>query len=81
MEKTTIKNNERVFILCGDMNRQIVCNIRNIGYALKQFDDIDSVKIFHIFNCQMKRATKKMLNNMIDSYNLCHPTKQINIKF
>lgn len=62
--KTTIDNNQRVFLITGDMGQKVFCNLKDIPKALKTFQDKDGVNIQHLWNYSLKRASKKMLNNM-----------------
>jgi hypothetical protein len=61
---TTINNDERVFLLTGDMGKKIFCNLSDIPKAVREFDDPSEIEIFHFWNLDKKRASKKLLNDM-----------------
>ena len=62
--KTTINNDERVFLLTGDMGRKVFCNLKDLPKAFKSFEDRDAVEINHFWNYKFTRASKKMINAM-----------------
>lgn len=63
--KTSIDNNQKVFMLTGDMNRSIFCNLRDVPSAFKEFDG-DEIKIYYFWNNKPKRIYKKKLNEWFE---------------
>lgn len=61
---TNIDNTQRVFLLTGDGNLKVFCNLHDIPGAVNYFDDKDSIYITHFWNNQFRKASKKMLNEM-----------------
>jgi len=62
-----IDNSQRVFLLTGDMNTKVFCNLKDIPKAIKMFDDKDSIGIRHFWNDAFKHASKKLLNSMFQA--------------
>ena len=65
--ETTINNNERVFMLTGDMGKKVFCNLADIPKAVKTFDDPSEITIYHFWNLAQRMASKKMLNGMFEA--------------
>jgi len=62
---TTLNNNERVFLLTGDMGKKVFCNLADIPKALKSFEDKSEVEIYHFWNApKIYKASKRLLNDM-----------------
>lgn len=62
---TQINNNERVFLLTGDMGKKVFCNLADIPTALNSFDDKSEVEIYHFWNApKIYKASKRLLNDM-----------------
>jgi len=55
----SLDNSQRVFMLSGDMNRQIFCNMRDLEKAFLDFDDKDNVQIFEFWNSTAKKVSIK----------------------
>lgn len=62
--KFLVDSTKRVFLLTGDMGKNVFCNLEDIPKAIKCFDDPDEIKIFHFWNSRPRIASKKMLNEM-----------------
>lgn len=58
---TTINNSHRVFMVTGDMNRQIFSNLKDVPAAIADMDNKDSVKIFEFWNNKPVRVSPKKL--------------------
>ncbi len=56
---TTIDSSLRVFMVTGDNNRQIFCNMTELEEAFLDFDDKDSVQIFEFWNSRASRVSLK----------------------
>lgn len=65
--KTTINNNQKIFMLTGDMNKSIFCNLKDVPSSFNSFDNKDDVKIFFFWNNKMKRVYKTKLNTWFKS--------------
>ena len=68
--KTQIDNNQKVFMLTGDMNSKVFCNIKDIPKAFNSFDDKDSVKIYFFWNNRPKRIFKTKLNEWFNAHRI-----------
>lgn len=66
--KTTIDNNQRVFMVCEGANK-ILCNLDGLQEAINSFEDKTYLKVFHIWNNAFKIASKKMMREMLHSAN------------
>ena len=71
--KTTIKNNERIFLLTGDMGIHFICNIEEFRNCLNLFDDREEVKIQHLWNNRFVNCSKKSVVEMAYSTVLHNP--------
>lgn len=67
---TTIDNNQRIFLILGDMNRHVVRNLADLPKGIQSFDDQDSIKISHLWNNKFRHASKKMINQMFIGSNM-----------
>lgn len=68
--KTTIDNNQRVFMLAEGGNK-ILCNLSDIENCLKEFEGAQNyVKVFHIWNNDLKRMSKKALREMLQAHEM-----------
>ena len=68
---TQINNNERVFLLTGDMGKKVFCNLADIPNAIKSFDDPSEVEIYHFWNApKIYKASKRLLNDMFKAANM-----------
>ena len=45
--QTTIDNNQKVFLLTGDMGKTVFCNMADIPAAFNTFEDKDAVKFYY----------------------------------
>lgn len=68
--QSIIDNSQRLFLITGDMNRHIVCNLHHIPAMIGDFADTDSIRIQHFWNSKFRRASKKMLNEMFEGANM-----------
>lgn len=59
---TTIDNNQKIFMLQGDMGRTVFCNLADVPAAFNSFDDRDAVEIYYFWNYAKKRIRKTQLN-------------------
>lgn len=59
---TIIDNNQKVFLLTGDMGRTIFCNIDDIPAAFNSFEDKDAVKFYYFWNATKTHISRKKLN-------------------
>ena len=75
--KTTIDNSLRVFMLTGDMNRQIFCNMQDIEKAFVDFDDPDSVQIYEFWNSKPSKVSIKKVVSYLQANQL--PCKTIQL--
>jgi hypothetical protein len=57
---TTVDNSQKVFMLCGDMNRSVFCNLHDIPTAARTFDELSG--IYYFWNNKPKRIGKRQLN-------------------
>lgn len=67
---TTINNSHRIFLLVGDMNTSLICNIEDFERCYLSFDNRDSVKIQHKWNNRFVRCSKKSVIDMLKALNL-----------
>jgi hypothetical protein len=67
---TTIKNNERIFLLLGDMGQTLICNIEELEKCYNEFDDKDGLIIQHKWNGRFVKCSKKSIVDMLKSLNL-----------
>ena len=70
--KTTIDNNHRIFLLTGDMNQSLICNIEDLEKCYNTFADKDNVKIQHKWNGRFVHCSKKSIVDMLKALNLNH---------
>jgi len=71
---TTIDNNQKVFLLTGDMGKTVFCNMHDIPAAFNSFEDKDAVKIYYFWNATRTHIGRKKLNEWFKA-------NQINYKF
>ena len=69
---TTIDNNQRIFMLTGDYNQSLICNLKDLEKCFNTFDDKDSIKIQHKWNGRFVRCTKKSIVDMLKAFKLDH---------
>lgn len=64
--KTTIDNNQRVFLISRDgfSTRDYFCNIHEIPTCINDLEKNDSFKIYHYWNKKLTRISKKSLNEL-----------------
>lgn len=62
---TTIDNNQKVFMLYGDMNTKLFCNLKDLPECFNYFDDRDEVKIYTFWNFEKKRVSKKQVGEWL----------------
>lgn len=66
--KTTIDNNQRKFLIQSQgfgNAKDIFCNLKDIPKIIKkQFEPNEEMKIFEFWNRELKRLSKKRLNEM-----------------
>jgi hypothetical protein len=67
---TTINNNERVFLLLGDMCKTFICNIEDFKTCWDQFDDKDSIQISDKFNGRFQKCSKSSVVRMMKAFNI-----------
>lgn len=77
---TQIDNSHRVFMLTGDMNRSIFCNLNDIPTAIADFDDKDSIKFFHFWNQRQKKVSVNHLNDLFESNQLDFRIKIVGVR-
>jgi hypothetical protein len=66
--KTTINNNQRVFVIINELNNDtIFCNLVDIPRLLKT---IDHYSIMHFWDFKFKRCSKKLINEMFENNNI-----------
>ena len=70
--KTTIDNSQRVFLLNGDMNKTLICNIEELEKCFNSFEDKDAVKIQHKWNGRFVHCSKKLIIDMLKALKLDH---------
>lgn len=68
--KTTIDNNQRIFMLTGDSNISLLCNLKDLEKCFNSFDDKNSIKIQHRWNGRFVRCSKKSIVNMLKAFKL-----------
>ena len=81
---TTINNNERIFLLTGDMGKHLICNIEDFKKCFNQFEDKDEVQINHLWNNRFVKCSKKSVIDMSEALNLEHPFNKyyfVSVKF
>lgn len=78
--KTTINNNERIFLIqsVNTLNTiSIVCNLSNIPFILAENFDGIKYKISHLWNGKFTRVSKKYLSEMYEA-NQIDPNNVVN---
>ena len=70
--KTTIDNNERIFLLTGDMGKALICNLKDLETCFNCFEDKDTVKIQHKWNNRFIKCSKKSIIDMLKAFKLDH---------
>jgi len=63
---TTIDNGQKVFMLTGDMNRTVFCNLDGIPAAAQTFDSLTA--IYYFWNWKQKKCGKVFLNDMFKAH-------------
>ena len=71
---TTIDNNQKVFLLTGDMGKTVFCNMHDIPAAFNSFEDKDEVTIYYFWNATRTHISRRKLNDWFKA-------NQINFKF
>jgi hypothetical protein len=69
---TTIDNNQRVFLLTGDFNKSLICNLKDLEKCFNSFDDKDTVLIQHKWNNRFIKCSKKSIVDMLKAFKLDH---------
>lgn len=72
---TTIDNNQRIFLVTGDMSKGtpgILCNIQDLEKVYNSFDDKNSIRIQHKWNHRFVSCSTKSIVDMLKSLNLNH---------
>lgn len=59
---TTIDNNQKVFLLTGDMGKTVFCNMHDIPAAFNSFDDKDAVKLYYFWNATRTHISRRKLS-------------------
>lgn len=68
---TTIKNNERVFMVTTSVANHYFCNIKDLPNVIKSNDlRAGYYKIFHFWNNKQTRLTKKLLKDMLNAHSI-----------
>lgn len=67
---TTINNNERIFLLNGDMGQTLICNLKDLEKCVNEYSDKDGLKIQHKWNGRFVRCSKKSIIDMLKGMNL-----------
>lgn len=70
----TLNNNERIFLMLGDMGKALICNIKDFERCYLSFSDRDALKIQHKWNGRFVRCSKKSIKDMLKAM-------QLNYKF
>lgn len=68
--KTTIDNNQRIFLVTGDYNESFLCNIKELEKCCNEIQDKGSIKIQHKWNNRFVRCSKKSIRDMLKSLKL-----------
>lgn len=68
--KTTIDNNQRIFLVTGDYNQSFICNIEDLGKCCNEIQDKNSIKIQHKWNNHFVKCSKKNIIEMLKSLDL-----------
>ena len=69
---TTINNNERIFLLTGDMGKALICNLKDLETCFNEFAEKDAVKIQHKWNGRFVKCSKKSIIDMLKAMKLDH---------
>jgi len=67
---TTINNNQRIFLVTGDYNTSLICNIEDLQRCCNEIQDKNSIKIKHKWNNRFVRCSKKNLIDMLKALDL-----------
>jgi len=70
--KTTIDNNQRVFLITGDFNTSLLCNLKDLELCFNTIEDKGSIKIQHKWNNRFIKCSKKSIIDMLKSMKLDH---------
>lgn len=66
--KTVIDNNQRVFQIVDSYNRSYFCNLFDIERVMTELGLIeDYFKVYHFWNSKPQRASKKLINDMLEA--------------
>ena len=74
--QTIINNDQRIFLLTGDMGKHVICNIEEFKRAFNSFDDKYEVKIKHLWNQRFVSCSRKSVIDMSVSLGLSNPFKE-----
>lgn len=72
---TTIDNTQKVFMITGDMNKKVFCNLKDVPNAIRYFDDNTSIEMYMFWNNKRKRVSKRKMNEFFVSNQI---TERIN---
>ena len=65
--KILLNSNERVFQIVTSTGKQVFCNLKHITSVLAELQAVEGYyKIYHFFNNKPKKASKKMLAEMVE---------------
>jgi hypothetical protein len=64
---TTVNNEERVFLLLGDMGKTFVCNIEEFKKCWDQFEDKDGIEVSDKWNGRFKKCSKNSVVRMMQA--------------
>lgn len=67
---TTIKNNERTFLLNGDMGKSFVCNIEDFKKCWDEYEDKDNITVAHKWNGRFVKCSKKSIIDMMKAFSI-----------
>lgn len=67
--KTTIDNTQRKFYIAetGWSTNSYICNLADIPKVIKEINDQEPYKIYHIWNHQLKAISKKEIDKMFEA--------------
>lgn len=61
--QTSIDNNQKVFLLMGDMWETVFCNMSDIPAAFNSFEDKDAVKFYYFWNATRTHISRRKLTD------------------
>lgn len=64
--KTTINNNERVFLL-KTYGQSVFCNLKDVPRVYRKLSGTYEVELFHFWNFTLRKLSKKQANELLKS--------------